>query len=147
MSVVEFPQRESQTSSGWSTDELHRLMALSRAGGAAADFAVGATERGDPQFYLLGPAPEHDCVLCVSRLAQTYILEDGEGRLIGETPALDGFAVAAARAAMRKSRSLVARAMLAWCTIRLTIEEKLEPILEESEELLARFAPQVAALV
>ena len=41
----------------------------------------------------------------------------------------------------------MARVTLAWCTIRLAIEEKLEPIFEESQELLVRFAPQVAALV
>jgi hypothetical protein len=56
-----------------------------------------ATERGGPQFYLLGPAPEHDCALCVSRLAQGYVLEDGIGRLIGEALALDRFAGEAAR--------------------------------------------------
>jgi len=37
--------------------------------------------------------------------------------------------------------------LVAWVTIRLTIEEKLEPIFEESEELLTRFAPQVAAII
>ena len=62
------------------------------------------------------------------RRAQTYVLEDGEGRLIGETPAFDGFAVEAARAALRGSRSLVGRLVLAWCAVRLTIEEKLEPV-------------------
>ncbi len=85
-------------------------------------------------------------MLCVSRLAQTYVLEDGAGRLIGETPALDGFAVEAARA-LRGSRSLVAWLALAWCAIRLTIEEKLEPMFEESQELLVRVVPQVAAFV
>jgi hypothetical protein len=145
MKVVAFPHRAPRASSGWSSDELHRLIALSRVGAAEAQFAMGATERGDPQFYLLDR--EQECVLCVSRLGQTYVLEDGEGRLIGEAPALGGFAVAAARAAMRKSRSLVARVTLLWVTVRLTIEEKLEPILEESEEMLVRFAPQIAALV
>jgi hypothetical protein len=82
----------------------------------------------------------------VSRLAQGYVLQDGAGRLIGETPSLDRFAVEAARSAMRGGRSFVARATLAWITIRLAIEEKVEPILEESEELLARFAPQLMAL-
>ena len=86
-------------------------------------------------------------MLCVSRLAQGYVLEDGAGRLIGETPSLDRFAVEAARAAMRGGRSFIARVTLAWCTIRLAIEEKLEPVFEESQELLVRFAPQVAALV
>ena len=144
MSIVEFPQRSFPASGAWSAEELQALIALFRAEGETS-FATGATEHGDPQFYLLGPA--HDCVLCVSRLAQTYVLEDGEGRLIGETPSLDGFAVEAARAAVRGSRSLVARLALVWCTIRLTIEEKVEPIFEESQELLVRFVPQVAAFV
>jgi hypothetical protein len=144
MSVVEFP-RHDPVSGDWSPDELQQLIALFRSEGAT--YAVGTTERGEPQFYLLGPAPEHDCVLCVSRLVQSYVLEDGAGRLIGETPSLDRFAVEAARAAMRHGRSFIARATLAWCTIRLAIEEKFEPVFEESQELLVRFAPQVAALV
>ncbi len=147
MSVVEFPQRAAPASGGWSSEELHRLIALSRAEQGGADFAIGETERGDPQFYLLGPAPDRDCILCVSRLAHTYVIQDGEGRLLGETSALDSFAIAAARAAARKTRSFVARVTAAWITVRLTIEERLEPILEESEELLVRFAPQVAAFV
>jgi hypothetical protein len=138
MSIVAFPHR----APAWSTGELQQLVALFQA--EAGSWAVGATEQGDPQFYLLGPG--QDCVLCVSRLALTYVLEDGEGRLIGEAPALDRFAEFA-RAAVRRGRSFVARATLAWLTLRLTIEEKLEPILEESEEFLARFAPQLAALV
>ena len=140
MSIVEFPQR-----GAWSAEELRALIALFRP--ADQGFALGATERGDPQFYLLGPAPEHECVLCVSRLGPTYVLEDGAGRVLGEASALDRFAVEAAREAARRGRSLVARVTLAWITIRLTIEEKLEPIIEETEELLARFAPQLVALV
>jgi len=144
MSIVEFP-RHDPLSGDWSPDELQQLIALFRSEGTS--YAVGTTERGEPQFYLLGPAPEHDCVLCVSRLAQGYVLQDGAGRLIGETPSLDRFAVEAARAAMRGGRSLIARVTLAWCTIRLAIEEKVEPMFEESQELLVRIAPQVAALV
>src|SRR5689334_14695741 len=146
MSIVEFPQRSFPASGAWSADELQQLIALFRAE-SETSYATGMTEHGDPQFYLLGPAPAHECVLCVSRLAQTYVLEDGEGRLIGETPTLDGFAVEAARAALRGSRSLMGRLALAWVTIRLTIEEKLEPIFEESQELLVRVVPQVAAFV
>ncbi|MEA2877619.1 MAG: hypothetical protein QOF14_2815 [Hyphomicrobiales bacterium] len=48
---------------------------------------------------------------------------------------------------MRSGRSFIARATLAWCTIRLAIEEKLEPVFEKSQELLVRFVPQVAAFV
>ena len=84
-------------------------------------------------------------LLCVSRLAQGYVLEDGSGRILGEAPSLDRFAEQAARAAARGGRSFVARVTLLLCAIRLTIEEKVEPLFEESQELLVRFAPQIAA--
>jgi hypothetical protein len=146
MSIVEFPRRASATSA-WRPDEWLELVALFRpdAAGAGVTWDVGATERGDPQFYLLGPAPDHECVLCVSRLAQGYVLEDGSGRILGEAPSLDRFAEQAARAAVRGGRSLIARMTLLLCAIRLTIEEKVEPLFEESQELLMRFAPQIAA--
>ena len=148
MSIVEFP-RHDPASGDWSPDELQRLIAVFRADAAGAGTAwdVGATEHGDPQFYLLGPAPQHECVLCVSRLAQGYVLEDGSGRILGEAPSLDRFAEQAARAAVRGGRSFVARITLLLCAIRLTIEEKVEPLFEESQELLVRFAPQIAAFV
>ena len=141
MSVIDFPKPVRE----WHPDELQQLVSLANA--ARFSWGTGATERGEPQFYVVGPAPEHGCVLCVSRLAQGYVLEDGSGRLIGEAPALDRFAVEAARAAIRGSRSFVGRVMVAWITLRLTIEERLEPIVEESEEMLARYAPQIAAFI
>jgi hypothetical protein len=141
MKVVDFPRRTGD----WRQDELQQLVSVADA--ANFDWDIGATERGEPQFYVLGPAPNHDCVLCISRIAQSYVLQDGVGRLIGETASLDRFAVATARAAIGGGRSFVARALAGWITLRLTIEERLEPIIEESEELLVRFAPQIAALV
>jgi hypothetical protein len=48
---------------------------------------------------------------------------------------------------VRGSRSLVGRLALVWVSIRLSIEEKLEPIFEESQELLVRVVPQAAAFV
>ena len=148
MSIVEFPRRAA-ASGDWRPDEWRELAALFHPDAADAGTAwdVGATEHGDPQFYLLGPAPDHECVLCVSRLAQGYVLEDGCGRLVGEAPSLDQFAEQAARAAVRGGRSFITRVTLLWCAIRLTIEEKVEPLFEESQELLVRFAPQVAAFV
>jgi hypothetical protein len=86
-------------------------------------------------------------MLCVSRLAHGYVLEDGAGRLLGEAPALHHFAEQAACAAVRGGRSFVARMTLLVCAVRLAIEEKVEPIFEESQELLVRFAPQLAAFV
>jgi len=147
MSIVEFPRRGVAGSPEWRADELRQLTELFGADGAQVTWEVGATEAGDPQFYLLGPAPDHDCMLCVSRLAHGYVLEDGAGRLLGEAPALHHFAEQAASAALRGGRSFVARMTLLICTVRLAIEEKLEPIFEESQELLVRFAPQLAAFV
>jgi hypothetical protein len=147
MSVVAFPGRGRRGASDWSSEELDRLIALSREAGPETSFAIGRTERGDPQFYLLGPAPAHACMLCVSRLGRCYVLEDGAGHLLGEVPSLDRFALEAARAALRGSRSFLARVTLILMTLRLTVEEKLEPILDESEELAARFALQLVAWV
>ena len=142
MSVIEFPGREAD-STGWRVDELQQLVALVPPIGCS--WQASKTERGEPQFYVLGP--EQDCMLCVSRLAQGYVLEDGAGRLIGEAPSLDRFAVEAARAAIRSGRSFVGRMLVGWCAFRLTVQERLEPVLEQSEEMLVRFAPQLVAYV
>jgi hypothetical protein len=146
MNVVAFRSRTDGVPHDWSRDERDRLVALARAAGTDVSFATGATEQGDPQFYLLGPAPEHECILCVSRLGRCYVVEDGHGRLLGEVGALNQLGMAAVRAALRGGRSLVARVTLALLTLRLTLEEKLAPVLEETEELLARFAVQAATL-
>ena len=72
---------------GWRRAELQHLLAECSASvskGAASGWAFGETERGDPQLYLLGLEPECDCILCVSRLDDLYILEDGKGQLIAE---------------------------------------------------------------
>jgi hypothetical protein len=148
MSIVEFPHR-STAPSDWKPEEWRELVTLFHpdAAGAGTAWDVGVTEHGDPQFYLLGPAPEHECVLCVSRLAHGYVLEDGTGRILGEAPSLARFAEQVAHASVRGGRSLLARVTLLLCAIRLTIEEKVEPLFEESQELLVRFAPQMAAFV
>ena len=44
---------------------------------------MGVTEIGDPQFYLLGP-PHDECILCISRSAAVYVLEDGAGQVLFE---------------------------------------------------------------
>ena len=149
MKIVAFPRRSTPAAGEWQADELQELVRLfaHSANPDVSGWDVGSTERGEPQLYLLGPAPDHDCVLCVSRLAHGYVLEDGNGRVLGDAPSLDLFAEQAARAVMRAGRAFVTRATLLLCAIRLTIEKRLDPIMEESEELLARFAPQIAALV
>jgi hypothetical protein len=51
-----------------------------------------------------------------------------------------------ANAAVRSMRGwLVARAVLLWCTVRHMIHDKVEPLLDGSEELLVELAPQLAA--
>lgn len=147
MSVIEFPRRNLARHEGWRTDELRELVAQFGTSLAGANaWAIGTTEQGEPQFYVLGPAPDHDCVLCVSRLAHGYVLEDGAGRILGEALALHLLAENAAHAVARTGRSFIARATLLLCAIRLTVEEKLEPVFEETQELLARLAPQIALL-
>lgn len=151
MGIVEFPRiAPAGTASGpWHSDELRELVALfgAQPRRRVSGWDVGTTERGEPQFYVMGPGPDYDCVMCVSRLAQGYVLEDGAGRIMGEAPALHHFAEQAARSVASAGRSLVARLTLLICAIRLAIEEKVEPIFEESQELVVRFAPQLAAFV
>jgi hypothetical protein len=51
-----------------------------------------------------------------------------------------------AKAAVRSTGwGLVARAVLLWCTVRHMIHDKVEPLLDGSEELLVELAPQLAA--
>ena len=58
MSVIAFPRRKSTArGAGWRDDELRALVAGFDAS-QARSWDVGATERGDPQFYVLGPAPD-----------------------------------------------------------------------------------------
>ena len=52
--------------------------------GQPGGWDVGVTEIGDPQFYLLGPPPHDECILCISRLGRVYVLEDGAGTLLFE---------------------------------------------------------------
>jgi hypothetical protein len=146
MNVLAFERK--QGAEAWSEAELNTL--LSALNGALAPengrgWETGVTERGDRQFYLLGPLPDQACELCVSRVGRRYILEDGSGRLVFEHQSLPLVALHA-RAAMRSSWSgLVARVALLWCTIRHMIHDRLEPLLAESEEMLVHLVPQLAA--
>lgn len=147
MSVVAFESR--QDAAAWTEAELNTIVsglraALAPAGGRT--WETGRTEHGDAQFYLLGPRPEEACELCVSRIRGRYILEDGSGRLLFEHQNL-GLVVLHAKAAVSSTPWLIAQAIMLWCAIRNTIQEKFEPILVEGEELLVQVAPQLAALV
>ena len=143
MSVVAFERK--QDGGEWSEKELSTLVAaLCAAPGSGREWETGMTERGDAQFYLLGPLPDQACELCVSRIGGRYILEDGSGRLLFEHRNLELLALHA-KAAVPSTSWLMVRAITLWCAIRNTIHEKVEPLLVEGEELFVQFVPQLAA--
>ena len=152
--VVAFPRAHSERPATWQRiwrqDELQSLVALYAAQarhGEVVAWDVGVTEAGDPQFYLIGPGPEHDCVLCVSRIGRVYLLEDAYGGVLAEDSRLALVTDKAVRSLSRRHSTFVVRALLALCAFRVMIEQKIEPFLAESTENLTRFAPQLAALV
>ena len=146
MSVIAF---ERKPGAGlWSETELNTMVAALNdaiASGNGRGWETGMTEKGDAQFYLLGPFPDQACELCVSRIGGRYILEDGSGRLLFEHQSLALVALHARAAVRSKHGWLVARAVLLWCTVRQMIHDKVEPLLADSEELLIELAPQLAA--
>jgi hypothetical protein len=143
MSVVAFERK--QNGGEWSEKELSTLVAaLCAAPGSGREWETGMTERGDAQFYLLGPLPDQACEVCVSRIGGRYILEDGSGRLLFEHRNLELLALHA-KAAVPSTSWLMVRAITLWCAIRSTLHEKVEPLLVEGEELFVQFVPQLAA--
>lgn len=147
MKVVPFPPRHVQ--GGWQSAELDRMIEacaapLSR--GEIGGWEVGRTESGDPQIYLLGPAPDHDCVLCVSRLGRLYVLEDGHGRILFEHDVLAAMAERLRATFQRRKSALMLKALATWLAVKETFEERIEPALAEPVELLSHVAPQLAAL-
>ena len=87
MSVVKFQRRRAPSGEGWRAAELQQFSAVSAnavAAGEASGWESGSTERGDPQLFLIGPPPDYDCILSISRLGETYVIEDGAGRILFE---------------------------------------------------------------
>jgi hypothetical protein len=147
MTVIAFTPREQRGE--WQAAELEQLvetLSLRPRDCANRGWDVGATELGDPQFYMLGPPPREDCILCISRLGRVYVLEDGAGKVLFEHNSLVMLAEQAKALLQRKKSQIAARIAVAWCALREAFEEKLEPIVGESEELLTHFVPQLAAL-
>jgi hypothetical protein len=148
MNVIEFP-RAQELPHGWQSSELARLTnacAGSVSMGDVSGWEVGATEYGDPQLYLLGPAPDHECVLSISRLGRLYVLEDGKGQVLFENDNLMVLAEETCTALRRKKAEIVARLTVCWCAVREFFEEKVEPVLAEPMEVITHFAPHFAAL-
>jgi hypothetical protein len=148
MTVVEFP-RMSRGPAGWRETELRHVAGACTAAitaGEASSWDVGSTESGDPQLYLLGPPPDYDCILCISRLGRHYVIEDGNGRLLFEHDNLMLLAEQAMDALRRRKGAIAARVAVAWCALREVFEEKAEAVMAEPIELLAHVAPQLALL-
>src|SRR4030081_2513806 len=83
MSVVAFERK--QDAGLWSETELSTIVAalnVAVASGNGRGWETGMTEKGDAQWYLLGPLPDQACELCISRIGGRYILEGGPGRLL-----------------------------------------------------------------
>jgi hypothetical protein len=149
MNVIRFSRRTVEAPEGWHSVEVQRLVNACAAYvpySVASGWEFGATERGDPQMYLLGPEPEQDCILCISRLDRRYVLEDGNGRIIFEHDNLMLLAEQAAIALRKKKQAIVGQIAMAWMAMREFYEEKIEPTLAEPIELLTHFAPQLGAL-
>jgi hypothetical protein len=148
MTVLKFERRRAEVKEGWRSAELQQLIALSAkvvAAGEASGWEMGSTERGDPQAFLLGPSPDYDCILSVSRLGDTYVIEDGAGRVLYEQRNPAEFIEQAAAALRRRKKAFIASVAVAWCSLRQAFEERTEALAEEME-LLSHFAPQLAAL-
>ncbi len=87
MNVIAFAPRSLQQDGTWQASELSAMQstfAAELANGEASGWHAAATEVGDPQFYLLGPPPDEDCILAISRIGRLYILEDGAGQVVYE---------------------------------------------------------------
>jgi len=150
MKVVQFPSPVSGAGREWQSGEVQSVVdacAGSISRGDISGWAIGTTEAGDPQLYLLGPAPDHECLLCVSRLGRLYVLEDGQGRVVFEHDAMALLAEQVRGTLRRQKSAMVVRAVAAWLAIKETFEERVEPVLAEPAEILAHVAPQLAVLV
>jgi hypothetical protein len=149
-SVIPFPRSLPQAPRGWQNEELQQIVAAcsgSVAAGEASGWEIGVTEQNDPQVYLLGPAPDYDCILCISRVGRNYLIEDGRGRVLMEHDATMLLAEQALSALRRRKEMLLAKVAIAWAAFREAFEEKTEALTAEPMEILAHFAPQLAALV
>lgn len=149
MNVVKFPRAVSESAAAWQSGELRQFLAVSNdaiAAGEASGWEVAQTEHGDPQVFLLGPPPDYDCILSISRIGRLYVIEDGAGRVIYEhdNPVL--LAEQATKALRRRKAALVARVAAAWFALREAFEEKVEATMAEPMELLTHVAPQLVAL-
>ena len=148
MTVIPFP-RTTQSASGWRAAELCNVTEACKeplARGEISGWERGFTEAGDPQLYVLGPAPERECYLCISRLGGNYVLEDGQGRVLLEHEAVEVLARQMRDLLGRKRARIVGRIVVGWAAVREAFEERIEPLMAEPLEVASHFVPQLAVL-
>jgi hypothetical protein len=147
MNVVNFPRIELGKPGVWRSSELGHLLPTCclQAADGADGFAVGSTERGDPQLYVFGAQPDHDCLVCVTRIGNLYVLEDGNGRVIFEHTNLAMIAEKIPATISHRKAAIAAKLVLLWAAFRHTVEEKIEPMLAEPLEIATHLMPQIAA--
>ena len=148
MTVLKFRHRSAE-SKGWRSAELQQFLEVSSqaiAAGEASGWEAATTENGDPQVFLIGPPPDYDCILSISRLGNTYVIEDGVGQVVLEHDNPMRLAEQATAALRRRKNALIARIAVAWCALREAFEEKTEAMMAEPMEILTHIAPQLAAL-
>lgn len=143
MNVLAFKSR--QESAPWSESEMRTLLGGLSSADASCEWEIGTTENGDAQLYVMGPLPDQDCYMCVSRIGRHYILEDGAGRVIFEHSSLPLLTLRVTNALRSRRWGVVARIALLWFTVRSAIQDKVSPLITESEEMLVHLAPQLAA--
>ena len=69
MTVAPFVPNGAQSSRSWSAHELATFLSIYKVmaeRGDASAWVVGATELGDPQFYVLGTRLDGDCATAVA---------------------------------------------------------------------------------
>ena len=150
MNVVPFPRRDEEIAGLWQRFEMQRVAdacAEPMSRGDVSGWEAGVTEAGDPQLYLLGPPPERECLVCLTRLGRLYVMEDGQGRILFEHDAIGALTEQMRGALRRKKSAIVARIAMAWIAVRETFEEKVEPAMAEPIEMFSIVAPQFAGLV
>lgn len=148
MTVIQFPLHSA--AHRWDRDEMNALLAAcgeSLEKGTVTGWEVGETENGDPQLYVIGPAPDYECILCISRLGRHYVVENGEGRILCEQDTFESLSDQIRHALRHKKAAIIARATMVWFALRETFEERIEPVFAEPAEALAHVAPQLVALI
>jgi len=144
MTVVKFPVRSQvMPPPSWQQDELQQIVAAcsgSIAAGEASGWDVGVTEHGEPQVYLIGPPPDYNCILCISRIGGRYVIEDGFGRVLLEQDSTLQLAEQALAALRRRKAALLAQVAVVWHAVREAFEEKTEALGAEAMEVLTHLA-------